>query len=217
MNAKPLHSRITLAATVAIGATLLATSIDAVARERSAGAQRQAPRGDYTRHTERTRTDAGHVRRDTWTGADGRSATRDATVVNDRHNRQRTRDVAWQGPEGRTATRRDETTRTDDGYARRSTMTNAQGATITRDASVANDRAAGTRTREASTTLPDGRTRSLEDVTTRTDEGYVRNSTITNPNGSSLQRDVTATRAADTGSWTRDVSVDRTPAPPQGP
>jgi hypothetical protein len=152
--------RLTLAIAVALGGTLLAASIDAGARERGARAERQAPRGDYTRHTERTRTDSGHVRKDTWTGANGRTATRDATVVNDRETRTRTRDVT--------------------------------------------------------TTLPDGRTRSMNDVVTRTDSGYGRDTTITNPNGSTLQRDVSAVRDASTGTWTRDVSVDRTPAPRPG-
>jgi hypothetical protein len=151
---------LTLAIAVALGGTLLAASADASARERGARAERQAPRGDYTRHTERTRTDTGHVRRDTWTGANGRTATRDATVVNDRESR--------------------------------------------------------TRTRDATTTLPDGRTRSMNDVVTRKDSGYGRDTTITNPNGSTLQRDVTAARDASTGTWTRDISVDRTPAPKPG-
>lgn len=208
--------RLTLAIAVALGGTMLVASVDASARERGARAERQVPRGDYSRHTERMRTDAGHVRRDTWTGANGRSATRDASVVNDRANRTRTRDVAWQGPDGRTATRRDVTTKTDDGYTRSSAFTNPAGKTVTREASVANDREAGTRTREATTTLPDGRTRSVDDVVTRTDGGYARDTTIVNPNGSTLERDVTATRDAATGTWTRDVNVDRTPAPTPG-
>ena len=208
--------RLTLAIAVALGGTLLVASVDAGARERGARAERQMPRGDYARHTERMRTDSGHVRKDTWTGANGRSATRDATVVNDRENRTRTRDVAWQGPDGGTATRRDVTTKTDDGYTRSSAITNAAGKTVTRDASVVNDREAGTRTRESTTTLPDGRTRSMDDVVTRTDGGYTRETTVANPNGSTLQRDVTATRDASSGTWTRDVNVDRTPAPPPG-
>jgi hypothetical protein len=153
----PLRTRLTLAATLVVGTGLALAGVDAVAGERSPGAQRAMPRGDYQRHTERARTENGHVRRDTWTGAGGRSATRDATVVRDRE--------------------------------------------------------AGTRTREATTTLPGGRTRSTSDVTTRTDDGYVRETTLVKPNGATLERDVVATRDAETGRWTKDVAVDRTPAP----
>jgi hypothetical protein len=213
MNAISLRSRFTLAATLAVGATLLLSAVDAGARERAGGMHRPAPRGDFTRHTERQRTDTGHTRQDTWTNSNGKQVTRDATVVNDKDAGVRTRDVEWTGPNGKTATREDVTTKTENGYTRESTFTNPAGKTITRDASVVNDKDAGTRTREATTTLPDGRTRTLNDVTTKTDTGYTRDTTITNPNGATLQRDVTATKDPVTGKWTKDVSVDRTPAP----
>lgn len=212
MNTKTLNTRLTLAATLAVGATLLLSAADAGARERG-GFNRPAARGDFTRHTERQRTDTGRTRQDTWTNANGKQATRDATVVNDKDAGTRTRDVQWTGPNGKTATREDVTTKTENGYTRDSTFTGPNGKTTTRDASVVNDKDAGTRTREATTTLPDGRTRTLNDVTTKTADGYTRDTTIVNPNGSTLQRDVTATKDPATGKWTKDVSVDRTPAP----
>lgn len=209
---RPIH-RPLLALAVAGVLGLAAVAAPADARERRAGANPQQPRGDFARHTEHRRTDAGHVRKDTWTGADGRSASREATVVNDRDAGLRSRDVLWTGPDGRTATRQDVARKTENGYTRDSTFTNPAGRTVTRNAAVVNDKDAGTRTREATTTLPDGRTRSLSDVVQKTESGYARDTTIVNPNGATLQRDVTATYDAATKSWTKDVAVDRTPAP----
>lgn len=215
MDRKTLGSRISLAATLAVGSALLLANVDAMARDRAAGANRTHARGDFTRHTERQRTENGRTRSDTWTNGKGKQVSRDATVVNDREAGTRTRDVLWTGPNGQTATRQDVTTKTDDGYTRDSTFTNPQGRTITREAEVVRDEAAGTRTRDVTTTLPDGRTRTLNDVTQKTENGYTRDTTITNPNGGTVQRDVTATYDPATKKWTRDVSVDRTPPAPQ--
>ena len=206
-----------LAVACALGAASFALPATAEARERPARvADRAAPRGDFQRRTERARTANGHTRQDTWTGADGRSATRDAVVVNDRDAGTRTRDVTWTGPDGAVATRRDVTAKTESGYERSSAVTGPSGKTTTRESSLVRDAEAGTRTRAATTTLPDGRTRSMDDVVTRTENGYVRDTTIVNPNGATLQRDVVATRDPATGAWVKDVAVDRTPAPAPG-
>jgi hypothetical protein len=107
--------------------------------------------------------------------------------------------------------------RTENGHTRSDTWTNAQGKTVTRDAEVVRDKEAGTRTRDVVTTLPDGRTRTVNDVTQRTENGFTRDTTITNPNGSTLQRDVTVTVDKETKTVTKDVSVDRTPPPAPAP
>jgi hypothetical protein len=107
-----------------------------------------APRGDYTRHTERQRTENGHTSRTTRTDDAGRTASRDATVVRDREAGTRTRDVVYTGPEGRTATVRDVTQRTDDGYTRNTTATGPKGNTATRDVTVSCDKAAGKCTKD---------------------------------------------------------------------
>jgi hypothetical protein len=147
------------------------------------------PRGDYTHHTERTKTDNGHTRNDTWTNGEGKTATRDANVVNDRDNGTRTRDVDWQGPNGKTATR---------------------------DATVVRDKDAGTVSRDVVETGPNGKTRTIDDNVQRTDDGYTRETVRTNPNGSTLTRDVTATYDKDTKTFSKDVSVDRErPTPPE--
>ncbi len=133
-----------------LGLTLLAVAAPA-------GAHKPRPQGDFSRHTEVKRTENGHTRNDTWTGANG-TATRSAKVVNDRDRKMRTRDVAWSGPQGQQAQR--------------------------------------------------------TDVTQRTDTGYTRNTVATGPKGGTATRDVVATRDAGSGTWTKDVTVDRTPPPP---
>jgi hypothetical protein len=102
-----------LAATAALGlliASAALTSAQAADRGQGAGrkgaasAHTQRPHGDYTRHTERQRTETGHTRTDTWTSDRG-TATRSTEVVNDRANQTRTRSVDSTGPKGGTQSR----------------------------------------------------------------------------------------------------------------
>jgi hypothetical protein len=113
----------------------------------------------------------------------------------------------------RSVTHRVERQRTDNGHVRHDTWTNENGQGATRTATVVNDKEAGTRSREVEMTLPNGRTRTTSDVITRTENGYTRDTSITNPNGATIQRDVDATWDPATRTWTRDVHVERTPAP----
>jgi hypothetical protein len=108
-----------LAATAALGFLIAAAALtSAQAADRGQGAARKGaasshahrPHGDYTRHTERQRTENGHTRTDTWSGDRG-MATRSATVTNDRANQSRTRSVDSTGPKGGTQSRDVVTTR----------------------------------------------------------------------------------------------------------
>ena len=155
MNRIAPRSRLALAVTLAFGSALLLANVEAGAAERRAGGQRSMQRDDLTRQTVRQRTDTGRTRSDTWT--------------------------------------------------------NAQGKTVTREATVARDREAGIRSRDVVTTLPDGRNRTVSDVTTKTDGGFTRSTSVVNPNGGTLQRDVTATFDAAAKTMTKTVTVDRTP------
>jgi hypothetical protein len=131
----------------------------ASAAEAGSKGQRQAgqrPSGSYSQQTQVQRTASGHTRSDTWTSADGRTATRNATVVNDKAAGTRTRDVQRQGPEGQTATRHVETQRTESGYTRNSTATNAQDQTTTRDTTAIYDPNTKTWTRDVSVNRGDG-------------------------------------------------------------
>lgn len=168
----------------------------------------QVPHGDRSRHTEVQRTTDGHTSHSTVTGPDGRTATRDSIVVNDRTAGTRTRGTTYTGPEGRARTVNDVTTRTEDGHTRQTTYTDAQGRTSTRDARVVNDREAGTRTRDVTYTGRDGQKRTVNDVTQRTDNGYTRNSTYTNAQGETGTRSATVTCDKTAGKCTKEVTVD---------
>ena len=124
-----------------LASSVLLAQYGVAADARDARAQHASQRGhaDYTRQTQVQRTDNGHTRSDTWTGARGKTANRNATVVNDKVSGTHTRDVRWQGPQGQQATRHDVTQRTNDGYTRSSTATNAKGDTTTRDVGASYD------------------------------------------------------------------------------
>jgi hypothetical protein len=195
-----------------LAGTIVATQLTAIPAEARDGRQRQGhsrPHGDYTHQSHVQRTTSGHTRNDTWTNAQGRTASRDAVVVDDKQARTRTRDVQWQGPEGGQGSRHDVTQRTDDGYTRNSTATNAQGQTATRNATVANDAATRTRSRNVTATGFNGGTRTVDDDLQRTDDGYSRQTTITHPDGNVSSRNVTAAYDSTNNVWSKDVSVNR--------
>ena len=56
---------------------------------------------------------------------------------------------------------------------------------------VTNDREAGTRTRDVDYTGFDGKTRSVDSVATKTDDGLTRSTTVTNAQGQTATRDLT--------------------------
>jgi len=216
MTTKGFNERFALAiGLVGLITFAFAAPADAAARGgRSGGNAGAHPRGDYTHHTDRAKTDNGHTRHDEWKNGEGKTATRDATVVNDRETGTRTRDVVETGPNGKTASREDVTQRTADGYTRDSTFTGPNGKTSTRDATVVRDKDAGTVSRDVVETGPNGKTRTIDDDVQRTADGYTRETVRTNPNGSTLTRDVTATYDKDTKAFSKDVSVDHERATP---
>jgi len=221
--------RLSLLSAASMLGALLALN-EAIAADRPAGAQARsdgpvlvAERGqnrarqqqrhvqdrDGSRHTEVQRTENGHTSHSTWTGENGKTATRDANVVNDREAGTRTRGVTSTGPEGKTRTVNDVTTRTEDGHTRNTTYTDAEGRTATRDAVVTRNSETGTRTKDATYVSRDGKQTTVNDVTQRTESGYTRNTTVTRPNGETGTRsvDVSCDKAA--GNCTKDVQVNK--------
>jgi hypothetical protein len=150
-SARPMLVMLAVAAVVAQSGVSAAVARDHGQRQPSA-----RPQGSYSHQTQVQRTASGHTRSDTWTNAEGHSASRNATVVNDKDAGTRTRDVQRQGPEGQTATRHDETQRTENGYTRNSTATNAQGQTTTRNATGTYDPGTKTWTKDVSVNRGDG-------------------------------------------------------------
>lgn len=141
-----------------LASSVLLAQYGVAAEARDAHPQHASQRGhgDYTRQTQVQRTDNGHTRSDTWTSAQGKTAKRNATVVNDKASGTHTRDVQWQGPQGQQATRHDVTQRTDDGYTRSTTATNAQGNTTTRDVTASYDPESKLWTRDVTVDHDDG-------------------------------------------------------------
>jgi hypothetical protein len=194
-------------------AMLLAASGTAVARDakRQRGANPPRATQPHTRTTERQRTETGHTRTDTWTGANGQTATRDAVVTNDREAGTRTRNVDYTGPNGNTASVDSVRTKTEDGFTRSTTVTNAQGETATRDLAVTRDKESDTVTREANYTTFDGRTGSKSDVIQRTDDGYSRDTTRTTPNGTTHTRSVDVSCDESAGKCVKQVETGKQP------
>ena len=190
------------------GLLSITVALGSVTAEARPGDRTQRPHthGDWTSHSERQRTENGHTSHTTWTGSNGRTGTRDATVVNDRDTQTRTRDVAYTGPAGKQASVHDVTQKIDDGHTRTTTFTDSQGRTAAREATVVNDKEAGTRTRDVTYTGRDGQTRTVQDITQKTDSGYTRNSTFTNAQGDTATRNAIVTNDKDNGVRTRDVT-----------
>jgi hypothetical protein len=193
----------------AAGLLIIMVALGSAGAEARPGDRAQRPhiRGDWTSHSERQRTDNGHTSHTTWTGSNGKTATRNATVVNDKDAQTRTRDVAYTGPDGKQASVHDVTQKTDSGYTRNSTFTNAQGESATRNAVVTNDKDNGIWTRDVTYTGVNGRTATSNTVTNRTDDGYTRDTTITGPKGGSGTREVAVACDKTAGHCTKDVAV----------
>jgi hypothetical protein len=80
--------------------------------------------------------------------------------------------------------------RTGSGHTRNTLVTRDDGKTATRNTTVVNDRAAGTRSVDSTTTGFNGRTTTRSSDTQRTNDGYVRDVTRTLPGGQVNQRNI---------------------------
>ncbi len=106
------------------------------AREGHRGANAARNTQPHTRTTERQRTENGRTRSDTWTRADGKTASRDAVVTNDREAGTRTRNASYTTFDRREGSMSDVIQRTDDGFSRDTTRTLPNGETHTRNVDV---------------------------------------------------------------------------------
>lgn len=123
-----IHTRLftTLAASLIVAAapsTVLAERPDDRPNAQAQAKKRHQPPRWETKQVEHRRTENGYERATTWTGPDGRTATRNETVVRDPEARTRTRDVTWTGPDGKQRTVHDVVTKTDDGHTRSTVIT----------------------------------------------------------------------------------------------
>jgi hypothetical protein len=206
-----LYQSLKLLGAIGLATLLVAGAASAREGQRQRGANPPRAKQAHTRATERQRTENGHTRRDTWTGANGQTATREAVVTRDRDAATRTRNVDYTGPNGNTASVDTVRTRTDDGFTRSTTVTNAQGETATRDLSVSRDKEAGSVTREANYSTFDGRTGTKSDVIQRTEDGYSRDTVRTTPDGATHTRAVDVACDKDVGKCVKQVEIGREP------
>jgi len=210
-----------LAATGALAVLLVTLTAPSEARERGAAgtragaaagaAQGRRSGGDWTRTTETQRTENGRKRSDRWQGADGKTASRDVAISRDREARTQTRESSWTRPNGDSGNATTVTTKTDDGYSRDTTVTNARGETATRNVDVSRDKDAGTSTRSVDRTGFDGRSSSVDSTRTRTENGFTIERNVVTPNGTTISHDVVKTCDKAAGGCTTTVTHDTTP------
>ena len=115
-----------------------------------------------------------------------------AALANDAHagDRGKQKARAHQAQGGGQWTRVTTAQRTPNGRTSHSTVTRGDGKVATRDAVVVNDRAAGTRSVDATTTGFNGRTTTYSSDAQRTDTGYTRDVARTQPNGQVNQHSI---------------------------
>lgn len=151
-----------LAAAAALGATLLFAGAVMTEAQAGNGARHKAraaqgahgTQGSWTRTTTGQRTDMGHNRNTIVTRDDGKSATRNTTVVNDRAAGTRSVDSTATGFNGRSTTYSSDAQRTATGYTRDVTRTLPNGQVNQHGVDVACDKAAQSCTKTV--TGPDG-------------------------------------------------------------
>jgi len=127
--------------------------------------------GEFTRQVQQKKTENGIVRNTVTTNAQGETATRTMTINNDKDAGTRTRTVEGTNFSGGSYSGQAVTQKTDDGFSRESSFTNAQGKTISKSMDVAVDKEAGTVTKNISVTHPNGEVSTKTQVTTRTHSG----------------------------------------------
>lgn len=122
----------------------------------------------YSRHTEQVGTATGFSRQSSMTTNSGKTASRAVGVSNDAEAQARTRTVEGVRLNGNSYSGEKVTTRTDDGYARSGSYTNAAGQTASRDVAVSVDPQAQSVSRSKTVTGFNGETHSSTVVRTRT-------------------------------------------------
>ena len=87
----------------------------------------QGAGSSWSRSSTVQRTPGGHTRQDQWQSQDGRTATRNTTVVNDRAAGSRSVDSTTTGFDGRTSTHSSDAQRINDGHVRDVARTSPDG------------------------------------------------------------------------------------------
>ncbi|MEM9744347.1 MAG: hypothetical protein AAF918_16820 [Pseudomonadota bacterium] len=139
------------------------------AQRASSGEARRFRSGERT--TRQTRTETGFERNTTWTGENGRTASRDTVVDVDRENKSYSRRTVRTGPEGnQTSTDVNGSYDPETGFTRNGTKTFADGTTASKDTNAFYDRDSQTFTKTVTRTNRAGESETFTTTRERTTE-----------------------------------------------
>ncbi len=145
-------------------------------------------------------------RQSTITTPDGSSATRSTNRVWDPETKTWKRAITTTDEDGKTVTRYTETEKTDEGYERNSAVTGPEGETVGRSGKGTWDPETKTWKREAVQVGPEGEAVYKGAEVQKTDEGYTRNSAVSDSEGTTATRSATGAWDPETKTWKKGVS-----------
>ena len=142
----------------------------------------------------------------TYTTPDGSSVTRSADRVWDPETETWKRAITTTDEEGNTVTRYTETEKTDEGYTRNSAVIGPEGESVQRSGKGTWDPETKTWKREAVQVGPDGEAVYNEAEVKKSGEGYKRNSTVYDAEGTAATRSATGAWDPETKTWKKGVT-----------
>ena len=145
-------------------------------------------------------------RQSTITTPDGSSVTRSTSRVWDPDTKTWKRGITTTDENGKTVTRYTETEKTDDGYIRNSTVAGPDGKTAGRSGQGTWDPETKTWKREAVQVGPEGEVVYNGAEVKKTDNGYTRDSAVSNAEGSTATRSATGAWDPETKTWKKGVA-----------
>lgn len=185
--------KILLSAAVAAPFVMAVSATTAAAGERARNVTRTGPDGKQLQGMRNRSLQDGHYEsHSSWTGANGKTASRDTVGDYDADTRKWTRDTTSVGPNGKTATTHAEVQKTDTGYSRDVTHTGRDGQQSSSHTDFVKTEDGFERSKTM--TGPNGKTTTADTTLTRTEDGSVRETVITRPNGETVTKEVTRTR-----------------------
>lgn len=173
--------------------------------ERAAKRERNQS-GVVSRTSERQKTDNGFIQTTTKTNADGQTASRETTLVRDAETKTISKSTTGTNFNGDSYSQTSVKQKTDTGFTKTNSVTNAAGATATREVTLVRDPETKTATKTISGTNFNGDAYSATDVKQKTDTGFTRESERTNAQGETISRSVVTTIDKDAGSIDKVIS-----------
>jgi hypothetical protein len=198
---------------VIVSAALTGVAFGAIAADAERTVRRKITRTNaagesrtVTKESRWQRQDGKWIRDTTRTGAKGGQVTSHSELV-------KTGEGSWErnttvtGPKGNQVQGKIVGQKTEDGYTKTGTWTDAQGRTHTRDVDFSYDKENKSWKKSVTATGPDGQTRSKEITGQKTENGYTRNSTMTNAQGKTMTREAQGTWDPATKTWQKNMTA----------